>query len=233
MPDYRAGSWVHPEGGWRAGSPVYVALAGLISVTAPAEITSGATFVVAVENFSGGITTATVGGVDVSASISQVGNDVTLTAPLLWDNRLLAGTVTVTVADVFDSASTTTHIAPPADVIYYAAASGLPTSADIWSMLEASELTGIGPVLNGWYWALRDPNNVVFEGSVQPNGTGEFTESGLAVFLRVAVPDGLGDIDWSEELQVQVVAALSAPINLQTTMITTTSARVSWDAINL
>ena len=64
---WRGGNLEHQEGGWRGGSLEHIEL---IRVIAPATIVSEATISLTVEGL-GTITSVTIGGVDVSASIAN------------------------------------------------------------------------------------------------------------------------------------------------------------------
>lgn len=109
----RYGDLAHPGGGVRYGDLAYAPLGATPTVTGPATMQSGqpATFTVA--NFGGAITTATVSGVDASASISQTGDQVTITVPDMFAAGLAIRAHTVVMGDGTDTAQDDVDLVAP------------------------------------------------------------------------------------------------------------------------
>ena len=148
---WRGGNLEHQEGGWRGGSLEHIEL---IRVIAPATIVSEATISLTVEGL-GTITSVTIGGVDVSASIAnQTGGTLDVTVPDMFASNLPPGNVTIVVGDGTDTASTTSILAYPASIVDSGTAAGLPllsgTNTTVHTEAAASQKQLVLATSEGW-----------------------------------------------------------------------------------
>jgi hypothetical protein len=135
-------------------------------VIGPATMVSGATVVVTVGLFTGAIAVASIGTINVSASIQQTGDQVTLTVPDMFLVGLARGAQTIYVANAGETETATTQVEllPPAHY-YHRILDGYATIVEtVWTRTLAPEVQSMADdntvqLVDGdefWYYDPQD-----------------------------------------------------------------------------
>ena len=190
---------IHPSGGTYFDTAYFVD--DVASVSAPATVTSGETVTVTVSNFADPITSATFAGIDVSASISQTGDDVTIDVPEAFANGLPFESLPIEVSDGTDTASTSTTLEPDATIRFNGLVAGYEgedwTDENVFTTFEDDSIA----VQDGWHYTVRDPEEII----ETFNDDGTYESSVGDFFVRVFDETDTTDSDygtWTEEATI-------------------------------
>ena len=173
------------------------------SISAPATAVSGQTITVAVNNFEGPITLAIFAGVDVSASVSQTGDDVTVDVPEAFANGLPFESLPIEIGDGTDTASTNTVLEPDTTIRFNGLVAGFEnetwTDENVFTAFEDSGII----VQDGWHYTVRDPQ----EHTATFNDDGTFEAAPGDFYVRVFDETDTTDSSygtWTEEATIAV-----------------------------
>ena len=174
---------------------------GAASVSAPATAVSGETVTITASNFADPITSATFAGIDVSASISQTGDDVTIDVPEAFANGLPFESLPIEVSDGTDTASTSTTLEPDATIRFNGLVAGYEgedwTDENVFTTFEDDSIA----VQDGWHYTVRDPEEII----ETFNDDGTYESSVGDFFVRVFDETDTTDSSygtWTEEATI-------------------------------